>query len=141
MAKKNSFLGDLLHELGAGSGDALGELLEQVTGSNEAANMGGELLEGLLGNDDGILQGLGDVVSDLTGIGAANGKATDVAKKTGTAKSSGAKKKTVKVSEKKTEKKSTEKKAAAKKTAAKKTASSKAASSKPKSSAAKKKTV
>lgn len=136
MAKKNGFLGDLFHELGADSGDVLGELLEQVTGSNEAANMGGELLDGLLGNDDGILQGLGDVVSDLTGIGAANGKATDVAKKTGAAKSSGAKKKSVKVSEKKTEKKT-----AAKKPAAKKTASSKAASSKPKSSAAKKKTV
>lgn len=136
MAKKNGFLGDLLHELGAGSGDVLGELLEQVTGSNEAANMGGELLDGLLGNSDGILQGLGDVVSDLTGIGAANGKATDVAKKTGAAKSSGAKKKAVKVSEKKTEKKT-----ATKKTAAKKTASSKAASSQPKSSAAKKKTV
>ena len=129
MAKKNDLLGDILNELG--KGDILGELLEPVTGSNEAANMGGEVLEGLLGNGDGILQGLGDMVSDLTGIGASNDKASDVAKMTGSTKSSGAKKKTVKTSGKKTEKK----------TSGKKTTSAKTASAKPKSSAAKKKTV
>lgn len=138
MAKKNDFLSDLLGELG--KTDILGELLEQVTGSNEAANMGGDLLEGLLENGDGILEGLGDVVSDLTGIGAANEKASEVAKMTGSTKSSGAKKKTVKSSAKKTEKK-TEKKTSAKKAAEKKTTSSKAAAAKPRSSAAKKKTV
>ena len=102
----------------------------------------------LLENGDGILQGLGDVVSDLTGIGASNEKASDVARMTGSTKSSGAKKKTTKTTAKKTEKKTSGKKAEKKTTAktekqtsAKKNTSAKTASSKPKSSAAKKKTV
>jgi len=143
MAKKNDLLGGFLDALSEGGSDILGELLEQVTGSKEAASIGGELLEGLSENSGSILENLGDVVADLTGIGAENTKASDVAKLSGKTKSSSTAKKAAK-------KTSAKKPAAAKKTtaakkpaAAKKTTAEKktTAASKPRSSAAKKKTI
>ena len=141
MAKKNSILGDIREALGEEGGGLIGDLLEQVTGSSEAASMGDELLENLAENGGGILEGIGDVVADLTGLGAANTKASEVAKLSGKTKSSSTSKKTVKSSAKKTT--SSAKKTAAKKTAtsAKKTEAKKPAAAKPKSSSTKKKTV
>ena len=93
MAKKNDILGDFLEVLGSDGGELLGDLLEQVTGNADIGSLGGDLLEGLSENGGNILQGVGDVFSDLTGLGSSNPDASETAQLSGKTKSSAAPKK------------------------------------------------
>jgi len=132
--KKNELLDGIMDVLGESGGDILGDLIEGLTGEKISASQSDELLEGILNGGGNLLGGLGDVVADLTGIGAQNTDASETAQKTGKEKSSGSGKKVIKSSGKKT--------TSAKKETAKKTTSAKtSAAKKTKTSAAKKKTT
>lgn len=132
--KKNELLDGIMDVLGESGGDILGDLIEGLTGEKISASQSDELLEGILNGGGNLLGGLGDVMADLTGIGAQNTDASETAQKTGKEKSSGSGKKVIKSSGKKT--------TSAKKETAKKTTSSKtSAAKKIKTSAAKKKTT
>ncbi len=133
MAKKESLLDGILGALGESGGDILSELLGGDTEKSKAEPSLGSLFEG----GDGLLDGLGDLVADLTGIGASNPDASPVAKQTGEVKSSSTKKKVIRSASGKAASKA--KKSAAK-PAAKKAASA-ASTVKKKSSTTKKKTV
>jgi len=137
--KKNELLDGIMDVLGESGGDILGDLIEGLTGEKISASQSDELLEGILNGGGNLLGGLGDVVADLTGIGAQNTDASETAQKTGKEKSSGSGKKVIKSSGKKTAsaKKDSEKKETAKKTTSAKTSAAK----KTKTSAAKKKTT
>ena len=137
--KKNELLDGIMDVLGESGGDILGDLIEGLTGEKISASQSDELLEGILNGGGNLLGGLGDVVADLTGIGAQNTNASETAQKTGKEKSSGSGKKVIKSSGKKTAsaKKNSEKKETAKKTTSAKTSAAK----KTKTSAAKKKTT
>ena len=137
--KKNELLDGIMDVLGESGGDSLGDLIEGLTGEKISASQSDELLEGILNGGGNLLGGLGDVVADLTGIGAQNTNASETAQKTGKEKSSGSGKKVIKSSGKKTAsaKKNSEKKETAKKTTSAKTSAAK----KTKTSAAKKKTT
>lgn len=142
MAKKEDLLDGILGALGESGGQILTELL----GGGAKQAKAEPSLDGLFGGGDGLLEGLGDLVADLTGIGASNPDASPVAKQTGTVKSSSTKKKVIKSASGKTaakakkSAKTTVKKTAAKKTTAKKSAPA-ASTAKKKSSSTKKKTV
>ena len=143
MAKKESLLDGLLDVLGENGGEILSELLGGDTKQTKAEPS----LDGLFGGGDSLLEGLGDLVSDLTGIGASNSEASPVAKQTGEIKSSSTTKKVIRSASGKTAAKTQKaaakpaaKKSTAKKTAAKKTAPA-ASTAKKKSSSTKKKTV
>lgn len=142
MAKKESLLDGLLDVLGESGGEILSELLGGDAKKSKAEPSLGGLFEG----GDGLLEGLGDLVSDLTGIGASNSEASSVAKQTGEIKSSSTKKKVIRsvgktaAKTQKTASKPAAKKTTAKKTTAKKTAPA-AGTAKKKSSSTKKKTV
>lgn len=132
--KKNELLDGIMDVLGESGGDILGDLIEGLTGEKISASQSDELLESILNGGGNLLGGLGDVVADLTGIGAQNTDASETAQKTGKEKSSGSGKKVIKSSGKKT--------TSAKKETAKKTTSAKtSAAKKTKTSAAKKKTT
>ena len=137
--KKNELLDGIMDVLGESGGDILGDLIEGLTGEKISASQSDELLEGILNGGGNLLGGLGDVMADLTGIGAQNTDASETAQKTGKEKSSGSGKKVIKSSGKKTAsaKKDSEKKETAKKTTSSKTSAAK----KTKTSAAKKKTT
>lgn len=127
MAKKESLLDGILGALGESGGDILSELLGGDSEKTESS------LGGLFEGGDGLLDGLGDLVADLTGIGASNPDASPVAKQTGEVKSSSTKKKVIRSASGKAASK-------AKKTAAKKSAPA-TSTAKKKSSTTKKKTV
>lgn len=129
MAKKSGFLDGLLDALGEGGAEILGELLGGSTGKEKESSPLGSAFEG----EGGLVQGLGDLVSDLTGLGTSNPKASSVAKQKGVTKSSSAKKKSVNPS-------SGNAKAPKKAAAARKPAPA-ASTAKRKSSSSKKKTV
>ena len=132
--KKNELLDGIMDVLGESGGDILGDLIEGLTGEKISASQSDELLEGILNGGGNLLGGLGDVMADLTGIGAQNTDASETAQKTGKEKSSGSGKKVIKSSGKKA--------TSAKKETAKKTTSAKtSAAKKTKTSAAKKKTT
>lgn len=135
MAKKESLLDGILGALGESGGDILSELLGGDSEKTESS------LGGLFEGGDGLLDGLGDLVADLTGIGASNPDASPVAKQTGEVKSSSTKKKILRsTSGKAASKAKKAAKPAAKKTVAKKAAPA-ASTAKKKSSTTKKKTV
>ena len=140
--KKNELLDGLMDVLGESGGDILSDLIEGLTGEKISSTQSEDLLEGILQGGGNLLGGLGDVVSDLTGIGAQNTQASETAKLSGKTKSSASEKKVIKSSGRKTTaKKETTKKTSAKKETAKKTSEKKETAKKPassKSSAAKK---
>lgn len=121
--KKETLLDGILDVLGESGGQILTELLGGEAESAKSESFGENLLEGL-----------GDLAADLTGIGAANAGASPVAKQTEKTKSSSTKKKTVKSASAKSSAKPTAKKATPK-------AAPAAGTAKKKSSSAKKKTV
>ena len=98
MAKKKGILDDLMDALGDAGGDMLGDLIEGLTGQSVSSSQADDLLEGLMGGGSSLLGGLGDVVSDLTGIGATNTEASEVAQMSDKVKVSAAPKKKVKSS-------------------------------------------
>lgn len=98
MAKKKGILGDLLDALGDSGGEIISDLMEELTGASISASQGDHLLEGLMEGGSNLMEGLGDVVSDLTGAGAVNTEASAVAQLDGKVKSSAARKKTIKSS-------------------------------------------
>lgn len=137
--KKNELLDGLMDVLGESGGDILGDLIEGLTGEKISSTQSEDLLEGILQGGGKLLGGLGDVVSDLTGLGAQNTHASETAQLTGKTKSSASDKKVIKSSGRKTTaKKETAKKTSEKKETAKTTASKSSAAKKTKTSAAKK---
>lgn len=136
MPKKDSLLDGILGALGESGGELLSELLGGNTENTKADSSLGGLFEG--GN--GLLEDLGDLVSDLTGIGTSNPDASPVAKQTGEIKSSTTKKKVIRSVSGKAAAKPTAKKTVAKKTSAQKSTPA-ASTAKKKSSSTKKKTV
>lgn len=124
MAKKKGILDELMGALGEGGSDILGDVIEELLGDTTAVN-GSDLAEGLLENGDTLLSGLGDIVEDLTGLGATNTKASETAQLSGKTKSSSSVKKKVKTASSVKEKAETAKERAKEKAKTSKSSSSK----------------
>ncbi len=89
-AKQKGVLDGLMDALGVEGEEIFQDVVEGLLGGD------GSALGELLGSGEGLMEEIGDWVSDLTGIGASNTKASSAAKKTGVTKSSTSGKKTIK---------------------------------------------
>lgn len=89
MAKRKGVLDKLLNVLGDAGGDVLTDAGRELFGAEVAGKEGAG---GLLANGGELLQGIGDAVQDLTGLGGSNARASATAQKTGKQKSSSAQK-------------------------------------------------
>ena len=96
MAKKNGVMDGLMDLLGEEGGQILEDVLEGVLGQDISSSGAETLLENVLEGGGDILQNIGEAITDLTGIGSPNTKASETASMTGVKKSSSSAKKVVK---------------------------------------------